>query len=99
MCVLHLYHSPGPSLTSAPQTDPIWVYCKQTNPKDHCAAGMVFSVNAVASGLMDYSAFVNTAEQSNTTGSSSSGSVPSFTYSSNAGVALTLLGVMISLAM
>ncbi|EPT06225.1 hypothetical protein FOMPIDRAFT_1091983, partial [Fomitopsis schrenkii] len=55
-------------------TDPIWVYCKQTNPKDHCAAGMVFSVNAVASGLMDYSAFVNTAEQSNTTGSSSSGS-------------------------
>ncbi|KAI0725184.1 Cupredoxin [Fomitopsis betulina] len=79
-------------------TDPIWVYCKQTDPKSHCAAGMVFSVNAVASGLMDYSAFVSAAEQSNTTGSSSSGSVSSFTYSRNAGVALTFLAITIGLA-
>ena len=60
---------------------------------------MVFSVNAVSSGLMDYSAFVNAAEQSNTTGNSTSGSLPSVMYSRNAGVALTFFGVLIGLAL
>lgn len=60
---------------------------------------MVFSVNAVSSGLMDYSAFVNAAEQSNTTGNSTSGSIPSVMYSRSAGVALTLFGVLIGLVL
>ena len=33
-----------------PLTAPIWVYCKQTNPKSHCNAGMVFAVNAPTTG-------------------------------------------------
>ena len=79
------------------QTAPIWVFCKQTNPANHCAAGMVFSVNAVSSGLMDYSAFVSAAEQSNTTGSSTSGSVPSIMFNRSAGVALTIIGILMGL--
>ncbi|TFY58579.1 hypothetical protein EVJ58_g6328 [Rhodofomes roseus] len=81
-------------------TDPMWVYCKQTNPQDHCAAGMVFSLNAVASGLEDYSAFVDAAKQSNATSATShSGSSRSITSARNAGVALTLLAVMMGLAL
>ena len=56
-------------------------------------------MNAVSSGLMDYSAFVNAAEQSNTTGNSTSGSIPSVMYSRSAGVALTLFGVLIGLVL
>ncbi|KZT73990.1 hypothetical protein DAEQUDRAFT_702111 [Daedalea quercina L-15889] len=81
-------------------TDPIWVYCKQTNPQDHCAAGMVFSVNAAASGLEGYPAFVNAAKQSNaTTETSHSGSIRSAASSRNAGVALTLFAIITVLAL
>ncbi|KAH9926130.1 uncharacterized protein B0H18DRAFT_876449 [Fomitopsis serialis] len=81
-------------------TDPVWVYCKQTNPQDHCAAGMVFSMNAVACGLEDYSAFVDAAKQSNaTSGTSHSGGSRSTTSNRNAGVAFTLFALMIGLAL
>jgi plastocyanin len=32
---------------------PLWFYCAQTNPKDHCQAGMVFAVNANAAKSFD----------------------------------------------
>jgi plastocyanin len=31
-------------------TQPIWVYCKQTNPVSHCGMGMVFAVNCGTDG-------------------------------------------------
>lgn len=31
-------------------TDPLWVYCGQTNPVSHCGKGMVFAVNPPATG-------------------------------------------------
>ncbi|PPQ94915.1 LOW QUALITY PROTEIN: hypothetical protein CVT25_004401 [Psilocybe cyanescens] len=52
-------------------TAPIWGYCGQTG---HCAAGMVFSINAVESGPNNFAAFQNLAKQSNQTSSSSTGS-------------------------
>ncbi|CCM05051.1 uncharacterized protein FIBRA_07253 [Fibroporia radiculosa] len=48
-------------------TSPIWVYCKQTNPKSHCGAGMVFSVNAVESSPNNFAAFQAKAKQINGT--------------------------------
>jgi plastocyanin len=33
-----------------PDTKPIWIFCKQTNPSSHCAAGMVFAVNCGSPG-------------------------------------------------
>ncbi|KAJ7578628.1 hypothetical protein C8J56DRAFT_353071 [Mycena floridula] len=29
---------------------PVWFHCEQTNPKSHCAAGMVFAINPPADG-------------------------------------------------
>ncbi|KAI0637403.1 Cupredoxin [Trametes polyzona] len=52
-------------------TAPIWVYCKQTNPASHCAAGMVFSANAIESGPNNFGAFQAKAKAS---GGSSAGS-------------------------
>ncbi|OSC96370.1 hypothetical protein PYCCODRAFT_1379319 [Trametes coccinea BRFM310] len=52
-------------------TAPIWVFCKQINPASHCAAGMVFSANAIESGPNNFAAFKAKAMS---TGSSSSGS-------------------------
>ncbi|KAH9475538.1 putative GPI-anchored cupredoxin [Psilocybe cubensis] len=49
-------------------TAPIWGYCGQTG---HCAAGMVFSINAVESGPNNFEAFLNLAKQSNQTATSS----------------------------
>lgn len=34
-------------------TAPIWFHCAQTNPKSHCQAGMVFSINANAEKSFD----------------------------------------------
>jgi len=50
-------------------TTPLWFYCAQTNPASHCAAGMVFAINANAN--KSFTAFQAAA---NATGSSSSGS-------------------------
>ncbi|KAG6847480.1 hypothetical protein H0H93_007858, partial [Arthromyces matolae] len=61
-------------------TAPIWGYCGQTG---HCAAGMVFSINAVESGPNNFAAFQALAEQSGTSAtSSSSASASSATTSS-----------------
>ncbi|KAI1784062.1 Cupredoxin [Ganoderma leucocontextum] len=55
-------------------TAPIWVYCKQTNPKSHCQSGMVFSVNAPTTGNT-FSAFLqNAMGTTGTSGSSASAS-------------------------
>ncbi|KAI0668502.1 hypothetical protein C8Q78DRAFT_979853 [Trametes maxima] len=67
-------------------TAPIWVYCKQKNPASHCAAGMVFSVNAIESGPNNFNAFKAKAisSASSTSGSSSSsGAEPSSTTKPN----------------
>ncbi|KAF7793255.1 hypothetical protein EIP86_004365 [Pleurotus ostreatoroseus] len=34
-------------------TGPLWFYCKQTNPANHCQAGMVFAVNPTADKSFD----------------------------------------------
>ncbi|KAF8305551.1 hypothetical protein DL93DRAFT_2172572 [Clavulina sp. PMI_390] len=52
-------------------TAPVWVYCQQTNPTSHCAAGMVFSVNAVESSANNFDAFRAKAMNSTGTGSTS----------------------------
>ncbi|KDR70704.1 hypothetical protein GALMADRAFT_75810, partial [Galerina marginata CBS 339.88] len=52
-------------------TAPIWGYCGQTG---HCAAGMVFAINAVESGPNNFDAFLGLAKQSNSTSGSGSGS-------------------------
>jgi plastocyanin len=64
-------------------TQPIWVYCKQTG---HCGQGMVFSVNAVESGANNFGAFQEKAKQQNGSGASTSSSAPSATPSTGAGV-------------
>ncbi|PCH38439.1 hypothetical protein WOLCODRAFT_97131 [Wolfiporia cocos MD-104 SS10] len=61
-------------------TSPVWVYCKQTSPKSHCGAGMVFSVNAVETGPNNFSAFQSKAIEIN-------GTATNATKSSGAGTA------------
>jgi len=47
-----------PSFTiTVNDTSPIWAFCKQTNPIDHCADGMVFAANAIESGPNNFEAF------------------------------------------
>lgn len=54
-------------------TNPIWAYCRQINPKSHCGAGMVFSVNAKEDTDKSFSAFKQNAEIQNGTVSNSTG--------------------------
>jgi len=51
---------------SVTNTAPMWVYCKQKNPISHCAAGMVFAINANESSSKSYEAFLTLAKQTNT---------------------------------
>ncbi|CDO68861.1 hypothetical protein BN946_scf185000.g4 [Trametes cinnabarina] len=62
-------------------TAPIWVFCKQTNPASHCAAGMVFSANAIESGPNNFAAFKAKAMSTGSSNSTStvSGVTPSGT--------------------
>lgn len=64
---------------------PIWGYCRQTNPVDHCGSGMVFSINAVESGPNNFAAFQALAKQINgtSTASGSGSSTGSGTSSSS----------------
>ncbi|KAF8515863.1 hypothetical protein JB92DRAFT_3088349 [Gautieria morchelliformis] len=55
-------------------TNPIWAYCRQTNPSSHCGAGMVFSANAVESSSKNFEAFMALAQQLNGTSSNSTSS-------------------------
>ncbi|KIJ63263.1 hypothetical protein HYDPIDRAFT_29525 [Hydnomerulius pinastri MD-312] len=86
-------------------TTPVWVYCKQAG---HCGQGMVFAVNAVASGPNNFAAFQALAMQLNGTGSSTSaGSSPTQTGSNGgaakistsrgAGAAVSLAGVVLGM--
>ncbi|GLB43081.1 hypothetical protein LshimejAT787_1205300 [Lyophyllum shimeji] len=54
-------------------TAPIWGYCGQKNPVDHCASGMVFAINAVESGPNNFAAFLELAKRSGATSTSASG--------------------------
>ncbi|THH20844.1 hypothetical protein EW146_g606 [Bondarzewia mesenterica] len=72
-------------------TAPIWVYCRQTNPVDHCGSGMVFAVNSNENSQRNFSAFQALAEQLNGTSSSSSAtssdpSSTSSTFANSAGI-------------
>ncbi|KAJ6520807.1 hypothetical protein DFH09DRAFT_1048263 [Mycena vulgaris] len=59
-------------------TAPIWGYCGQ---EGHCAAGMVFSINAVESGPNNFYAFQKMAKSSGTS-ASASGTQATTTYTS-----------------
>jgi len=39
------------------QTAPLWFYCPQTNPTNHCHLGMVGSINAATTGNKTFKAF------------------------------------------
>jgi len=41
------------SITIQNTTAPLWFYCAQTNPANHCNAGMVFAVNPTAEKSFD----------------------------------------------
>jgi len=45
------------SFTVDNATSPLWFYCAQTIPADHCQMGMVFSINAPVSGPKSYATF------------------------------------------
>ncbi|OSX64809.1 hypothetical protein POSPLADRAFT_1031804 [Postia placenta MAD-698-R-SB12] len=73
--------SPYPTFTiQVNDTAPIWAYCRQTNPKSHCGAGMVFSVNAVESSSNNFAAFEAKAKQINGTSTSSTTSDSDITF-------------------
>ncbi|KAH8826936.1 hypothetical protein DL96DRAFT_1222618 [Flagelloscypha sp. PMI_526] len=50
---------------------PLWFYCRQKAPANHCAMGMVFSINPTAEKSQD--AFVAAAKASNSTAPAASG--------------------------
>lgn len=66
-----------PVNTNISQTAPIWGYCAQMGPPDHCGSGMVFSINAVESGPNNFAAFQSLAKQINGTGTSGGSATPS----------------------
>jgi len=61
-------------------TSPVWAYCRQGNGA-HCHAGMVFAINANESSPNTFEAFLNKAESSGNTTSSSASSSPTGTSS------------------
>jgi plastocyanin len=77
-------------------TQPIWGYCRQTNPVSHCESGMVFSINAVESSANSFEAFqakalsLNASLSSPSTSSSTSSNSATSSISSirDAGIAL-----------
>jgi plastocyanin len=66
-------------------TAPVWVYCRQTG---HCGEGMVFSVNAIATGPNNFAAFQASAKQQNGSATSPS-SAPASTSTGSSGGAST----------
>ncbi|KAL1749059.1 Cupredoxin [Schizophyllum fasciatum] len=52
-------------------TAPIWVYCSQKSPADHCTAGMVMAINSDESSERDFAAFQALAKQTNATSAAS----------------------------
>ncbi|KAH6892807.1 Cupredoxin [Coprinopsis sp. MPI-PUGE-AT-0042] len=68
-------------------TAPIWGYCGQTG---HCAAGMVFAINAVESGPNNFAAFQALAKEQAAPSGSPSGSAGAPTESDDPGAALSV---------
>ncbi|KAI9056911.1 hypothetical protein FKP32DRAFT_1762888 [Trametes sanguinea] len=80
-------------------TAPIWVFCKQTNPASHCAAGMVFSANAIESGPNNFAAFKAKAMSTGSSSSSGSSASPSGTSNKANGASHTVVrdaGVLVA---
>ncbi|KAJ6630563.1 hypothetical protein B0H10DRAFT_2160016 [Mycena sp. CBHHK59/15] len=71
------------SFTVNNATTPLWFFCAQTNPANHCNMGMVFSVNAKEDGPKNFAAYQAAAMAGNAAGgavgaaSSAAGSVAS----------------------
>ncbi|KAF7793252.1 hypothetical protein EIP86_004362 [Pleurotus ostreatoroseus] len=88
----------GSTLTSnftvANASAPLWFYCQQTQPANHCQLGMVFSVNAPATGDHSFDAFQQAAmtpeNATNATSSISVASVSASGTSSSSDVSPTL---------
>lgn len=84
-------------------TTPIWAYCRQTAPKSHCGAGMVFSVNAKEDTDKSFSAFQKSAEALNGTSNSTAtsgatsgnGALPS--HVSGMGIVVAAIAILASL--
>jgi plastocyanin len=87
-------------------TAPIWAYCRQQGPPDHCGAGMVFAVNSDESSQRNFAAFQNLAKELNGTNATTSGSAstpsatgaasPSFQISGVASVIVAFGAIMAS---
>ncbi|KAJ7172214.1 hypothetical protein C8R46DRAFT_1085168 [Mycena filopes] len=73
------------SFTVDNATTPLWFFCAQTNPANHCNAGMVFSVNAVESGPKNFAAYM--AAAMNPGAAAVSGAIGSATSAIAGGVA------------
>ncbi|KAL0580438.1 hypothetical protein V5O48_001591 [Marasmius crinis-equi] len=77
-------------------TKPIWAYCRQGN---HCASGMVFSVNAVESGPNNFEAFkakaTNNNSSSGNSGSTGNNNAALSTKWNGAGIAVAVVGVFL----
>ncbi|KAH8102955.1 hypothetical protein BXZ70DRAFT_889878 [Cristinia sonorae] len=64
-------------------TNPIFAFCSQTIPMDHCRTGMVFAANTLESGSTNFFAFQQRALQLPTP--TTSGALPSASDTSDAG--------------
>jgi plastocyanin len=71
------------TLDAASAASPLWFYCAQTNPANHCHAGMVFAINPTANKT--FAQYKNNAMNAGTT--SSSGTPSSTGTSSSTGTA------------
>lgn len=55
------------------QATPIWFFCAQTNPANHCEAGMVGAINAVETGANTFEAFQAKAKATTAAGTPTNG--------------------------
>jgi len=86
------------------QTAPIWFYCAQTMPVNHCQMGMVGAINPTADKTLD--AFKAKAMSNSSAAATSSGASPSATQpngavrmSGGAAGLLTLVGIVAGVAL
>jgi len=71
----------APNATELPQwnftivndTSPLWFYCAQTTPADHCQMGMVFSINANENSNKSFAAYQALAMNSAAAGGAAAG--------------------------
>ncbi|KAF7344733.1 hypothetical protein MVEN_01634000 [Mycena venus] len=77
--------------------NPLWFFCAQTNPANHCNAGMVFSVNADETSPKTFAAFQALAEGKS--GAASSTSAAGAAAKTGAGIRVNtnFLTVLVSL--